>query len=89
MPRQMHASIAVDLNSDEFEEAAEKLKIRPIWEKLITELTAAGIKFIHKRETIETRAKPATNGTRAPRRTKAQMQADKAASAPASEELGV
>ncbi len=81
MPRQMHASIAVDLSLDQFEEAAEKLKLKPLWDQFLSGLTDANIKHVAKLETIETRAKPATNGTRAPRtrRTREQIAADNAA----------
>ena len=55
MPKQMHASIAVDLSGDEFGEAEEKLKFKPIWEEFINALTAAGIKFTYSAR----RSKPA------------------------------
>jgi hypothetical protein len=89
MPKQMHASIAVDLHVDEFVEAKEKLDFKPLWDAFLTGLTAAGVKHTAKLETIETRAKPATNGARRTRRTAAQIAADKAAHGAAGTELGV
>lgn len=90
MPKQMHASIAVDLSGDEFVEAKEKLDFKPLWDAFLGGLTEAGVKHAFKLETIETRAKPPTNGTRAPRRTREQIAADKEKVQKAGvEELGV
>lgn len=56
--KQMHASICVDLPADEFEEAAAKLKVKPMWDAFLKALLDAKIAHVAKLETIESRAKP-------------------------------
>lgn len=61
--KQMHASVCIDLPADEFEEAAAKLKMKPIWEAFGEALAETGLVYLVKLETLETRAKPVpTNG---------------------------
>ncbi len=54
--RQMYCSVCIDLPADEFEEAAAKVKIKPLWEALIAGLQATGLPHHMKLETLEVRA---------------------------------
>lgn len=68
--KQMHASVCIELPTDEFDEAAAKLKVKPIWEAFLKALLDCDIAAETKLETVETRAKPATTGRRGrPRKT--------------------
>ncbi len=58
--RQMHANVCIDLPADEFEEAAGKLKVKPVWDAFLKALLDAKIVHVAKLETIESRAKPVT-----------------------------
>lgn len=61
---QTHASVCIDLPTDEDEEAQTKLTFGPIWKGFLEALTAAKISYVAKRETIPTRAKPARTGAK-------------------------
>jgi hypothetical protein len=89
MPKQFSLDCMVDLPDDPFAAAELVAKLKMPWYTMLKNLQDAEVKFNHKQEVIETRAKPAGNGTRAPRRTKAQIAADKAAHGSAGTELGV
>jgi len=63
MPKQMFATVCINLPADEFDEADTKLKVRPLWLAWVKSLSDAGIEATAKLETIESRTKPAaTNG---------------------------
>jgi hypothetical protein len=56
--KQMHASVCIDLPSDEFDEAAAKLKVKPLWEAFLKALIDGAIVAETTLETIETMARP-------------------------------
>jgi hypothetical protein len=89
MPKQLHLTCLIDLPADVFEAAKIIDQTAVPWQTLLADLKRTQVVHTHTSETIETRAKPAGNGTRAPRRTKAQIAADKAAHGAAGTELGV
>ena len=66
--RQMYCSVCIDLPADEFEEAAAKVQIKPLWEALIAGLQATGLAHHMKLETLEVRAKRSDIGKTRPAR---------------------
>lgn len=59
----MHISIAIDLPADEWDEAAAKIAIKPVYDVFVRSLADAGIAYRGVIDTVETRAKPvAANG---------------------------
>lgn len=64
MPKIMHASVAIDLPADEFEEAVTKLKVKPAWDNFLKALKEAGVNCKHELLTNETKAKAASNGAK-------------------------
>lgn len=77
MPKQFSLDCMVDLPDDPFEAAELVAKLKVPWYTMLQNLMDAQVKFHHKQEVIETRAKSGSNGA-APRkrRTKAEMQAE-------------
>lgn len=76
MPKTMYANVAIDLPTDEFEEAATKVKIKPAFDAFLSALHDAGVTFAHELKTLETRAKPATAGARRGRKPRVKANSD-------------
>lgn len=66
MPKQFSLACMVDCPSDPFEAAELIAKLKVPWCAMLQNLKDAGVKFEHRQEMIETRAKPVP-GTRKPR----------------------
>lgn len=64
MPRVMHIGVSVDLPNDEWEDARQKIALKPIYDEFVAALTAAGIKFTSSlnSSSLRTKAAPANNG---------------------------
>ncbi len=59
MPRVMHIGVSVDLPNDEWEDARQKIALKPIYDEFVAALTAAGIKFTSSLNSSSLRTKPA------------------------------
>ena len=72
MPKIMHIAVRLELDTNEWTEAVQKVAIKPIYEQFITALDAAGVRH---EATIGTAhadaAPPRTRKPRAPRLAKA------------------
>ncbi len=66
MPKQFSLSCMVDCPPDPFEAAELIAKLKVPWYAMLQTLKSDGVKFEHRQEMIETRAKAAP-GTRKPR----------------------
>lgn len=77
----MHISIAIDLPANEWDEAAAKIAIKPVYDAFVRSLADAGIAFRGAIDTVETRAKPAAanGGAKRGRKPKQRAPADEAA----------
>lgn len=62
--KQFHLSAVIDLPDDTFEAAELLSKIKVPWYAALQNLKDAGVKFEHKNEVLETRAKPAPGAKR-------------------------
>ena len=71
MPKVMNINIAIELPSDEWEEAAHKVALRPVVNECLKSLNEAGIVFTSVMSTGETRAKTAPTGAKRGRKPKA------------------
>lgn len=75
MAHELNASICAPLSENAEEMSDTAAGIMAAWSKFLKEISMEGLRA--SLSINETRAKPATGGTRAPRRTREQIAADK------------
>ncbi len=63
MSKVMHITVTIELPDDEWNEAAQKVALKPAWDAFATALTEAGIQFKGSMDTVSVRAKRAKTAT--------------------------